>query len=474
MPSDNNNITGSVLIIDDDFDITNILRIQLRHQGHSVYTLNEPINFLNIIEEKEVDVVLLDIMMPEVSGFEVLKQIRTRFPYVQVVMITALKSANPAVNAMKLGAFDYITKPEAVDDYDHLKLVVRNAINIAFSAKELDLLRGKITSQYSFENIIGVSQSMRNIFDQVRKVADSNITVLIYGESGTGKELIARAIHYNSERKNGPFADLNCAAVPENLIESELFGHEKGAFTGAYTKKFGKFEQANGGTLFLDEIGDMPLMIQAKILRAIQERSFERVGGQQKIKVDVRIISATNKDLKSEVEVKNFRDDLYYRLNGFPLYLEPLRNRSDDIPLLIKHFITKFSAEMSKRVEEPSPEALIALKLYPWPGNIRELENVIQRAIVLVERNSSELKLENLPLEIQNLYYEKSRNKPKEILSNLKISSNKMLSFEEIEKRVIQEALMRAEGNVTLAAEQLKIGRATIYRKIDKYGIKIK
>ena len=465
-------VVGNILIIDDDFDTSNMLKIQLRQLGHSIYILNEPIEYLSLLEKKAIDTVLLDIMMPAVNGFEVLKQIKAHFPHTPVIMITALHSANPAVTAMKLGAFDYITKPEVTDDYNHLNLVVRNAISISQTAKELSQLKDNIAESYSFENIIGVSYEMNEIFKQVKQVADSNISVLISGESGTGKELIARAIHYNSRRRNGPFADLNCAAVPENLIESELFGHEKGSFTGAYTRKIGKFERANSGTLFLDEVGDMPAIIQAKILRAIQERSLERVGGQNKIKIDVRIISATNKDIKKEMGNNNFRDDLYYRLSGFPIFLQPLRKRIDDILPLVAYFTSKFCKEMNRSIKEPTAEAMLALKLYSWPGNIRELENVIQRAIVLSDKHSTKLQLESLPLEIQKYYLESNMRKPTEILSNIKISAKKILSFEEIEKRIIQEALLWSEGNVSLAAEQLKIGRATIYRKIDKYGLK--
>jgi DNA-binding NtrC family response regulator len=468
------NQLGNILIIDDDIDISNLIKIKLQRLGYTVSILNQPRNFISKIEETNTDTVLLDIMMPGTNGLEVLKKIRHHFPGLPVIMVTALQSANPAVIAMKLGAFDYFTKPETAEDFEHLSLVVRNAVSISNSVKELKKVKGILESKYSFENIIGISQAMKDVFKQITQVADSNINVVVTGESGTGKELIARAIHHHSQRKQGPFADINCAAVPENLIESELFGHEKGAFTGAYILKIGKFQQANGGTLFLDEIGEMPVSIQAKILRAIQERSFERVGGEKKIKVDVRIISATNKELKKEVERKTFREDLYYRISGFPIHLQPLRERTDDIPPLINYFIKKFSREMNKYVTDVNPDALTALKLYPWPGNIRELENVIQRAIVLADRSSTILYLDYLPLEIQNMIRSTSRFKQKELLSNISISSDKMLSFDEIERRVIQEALMRCDGNVSLAAEQLKIGRATIYRKIDKYGLKIK
>jgi len=468
------NQLGNILIIDDDIDISNLIKIKLQRLGYTVSILNQPRNFISKIEETNTDTVLLDIMMPGTNGLEVLKKIRHHFPGLPVIMVTALQSANPAVIAMKLGAFDYFTKPETSEDFEHLSLVVRNAVSISNSVKELKKVKGILESKYSFENIIGISQAMKDVFKQITQVADSNINVVVTGESGTGKELIARAIHHHSQRKQGPFADINCAAVPENLIESELFGHEKGAFTGAYILKIGKFQQANGGTLFLDEIGEMPVSIQAKILRAIQERSFERVGGEKKIKVDVRIISATNKELKKEVERKTFREDLYYRISGFPIHLQPLRERTDDIPPLINYFIKKFSKEMNKYVTDVNPDALTALKLYPWPGNIRELENVIQRAIVLADRSSTILYLDYLPLEIQNMIRSTSRFKQKELLSNISISSDKMLSFDEIERRVIQEALMRCDGNVSLAAEQLKIGRATIYRKIDKYGLKIK
>ncbi len=467
-------VIGAILIIDNDFDFAALTTNHLKKSGHSVYVLNEPVNYLSFIEDKGIDTVLLDVMIPAANGFDILRKIRHRYPSLPVIMITALQSAHPAVIAMKIGAFDYISKPDSKEDFEHLNLVVRNAVSIYQSTKELDRLRGVVEKKYSFSNIIGTSKAMRDVYYQIEKVAESNISVLIFGESGTGKELIARAIHHNSPRKNGPFADLNSAAVPYNLIESELFGHEKGSFTGAYTQKAGKFQQANGGTLFLDEIGEMPMPIQAKILRAIQERSFERVGGEKKIFVDVRIISATNKNLKEEVGKKNFREDLYYRISGFPIHLKPLRERIEDIPLLANHFISIFSKEMNKRIEELDPTALTALKLYSWPGNVRELENVIQRAIVLADKSNKKIHIDNLPLEIQNMVQSEIHNNTKEMLSSIRIGSNKMPSFEEIEKRVILEALTRCDGNVTLAAEQLKIGRATIYRKIEKYGIKAK
>jgi DNA-binding NtrC family response regulator len=464
---------GNILIIDDDVDISNLLRIHLEREGHSVSILNYPERFFPVIDEFDIDVVLLDIMMPGSSGFDVLKQIRQKYPELPVIMVTALQTASPAVTAMKMGAFDYVTKPTDVEHYNHVKLIVRNAVSISHSVKELKTLKKEISTPYlNFNNIIGNNDVIKDIFDQIKKVANSNISVLISGESGTGKELIARAVHFNSDRKNAPFADVNCAAMPENLIESELFGHEKGAFTGAHARKIGKFEQANTGTLFLDEIGDMPTPLQAKILRAIQEKSFERVGGNEKVKVDVRIISATNKDLKVEVVSGNFRSDLFYRLSGFPISLPPLRQRVDDIPSLVNHFIRKFALEMNKMVKEPAPETLSALKAYAWPGNIRELENVIQRAVVLTDRNSSRLEIDSLPLEIQSVVYHANEPIQKEVLSSISISSDKSLSFDEIEMKVIQDALTRAKGNVSLAAERLKIGRATMYRKIEKYGIK--
>ena len=467
-------VSGNVLIIDDDPDISNIIRINLERYDHNVFMLHRPVSYIEIIREKNIDTVLLDIMLPESSGFDVLKEIRRVYSQLPVIMITALQSIDPAVASMKLGAFDYISKPEGLSDFNHLNMIVRNAVAISQSIKELKSMREDISKKYSFDNIIGTSKDMKAIFEQVKKLSDSNINVLIYGESGTGKELIARAVHYNSNRSEEPFADLNCAAVPENLIESELFGHEKGAYTGAHSRKIGKFEQAHGGTLFLDEIGDMPLTTQAKILRVIQELSFERLGGREKIHVDVRVISATNKNLLDEVKMKTFREDLYYRLSAFPLHLPALRKRVEDIPALVAHFIKKFSKEMNKSLEVPSAEALIALKSYTWPGNIRELENVIQRAIVLADRYDKKLYHEYLPLEIQQKLDESTFPADQERLSSLTIHANKILTFEEIEKRVLIEALNHTNGNVTQAAEELQIGRATLYRKIEKYGLKHK
>jgi two-component system response regulator AtoC len=466
------NRSGKILIIDDDEAILKLLQFNLENLGHTVITANNGEKGLSLICNEEFDLVFLDIMMPGTNGIEILKNIRHQKPHLSVIMMTALKSISPAITAMKLGAFDYLTKPNDISDENRLSVVVRNAISVTHSAKEIESLRGQFLNDFRFENIIGDSPPMQHVFSQIEKVADSSATVLIQGENGTGKELVAKAIHFNSSRSQGPFVDFNCAAIPENLIESELFGHEKGSFTGALTRKIGKFEQSHNGTLFLDEVGDMPMSTQAKILRVLQERSFERVGGSEKIHVDVRIVAATNKNLEEAVKQEQFRQDLFYRLTVFPIKLPSLRERLKDIYALTIHFLKKYAQESGKELKKISPGTLAALKLYRWPGNVRELENVIQRAAILAPRGEKTLKIDYLPMEIAKVTVGEFTLDDNELVESKDTKPVRPLA--QVERDALQYALNVADGNVALAAEMLNIGRATMYRKVEKYQLQIK
>ncbi|MDZ7347050.1 MAG: sigma-54 dependent transcriptional regulator, partial [candidate division KSB1 bacterium] len=382
-----------ILIVDDDKNICKMIEASLRKERkYEVSTALSGEACLKLIKEDLPDLVLLDIQMPGIDGIETLKRIKEEEPRLPVIMMTAHGTIERAVNSMKLGAYDFLTKPFA---RERLLVTVQNALLNSSLQKEVSELRSELKNKYGFHNIIGQSGIMQDVFRAVEKVVNSNVTVLIQGESGTGKELIARAIHFHSKtRANKPFVAVNCSALPESLLESELFGHEKGSFTGASGRRIGKFEQADGGTIFLDEIGLMTPATQSKILRILQEREFERVGGNELIKVNVRVISATNKDLEEEMKAGNFREDLYYRISVFPIKLPPLRERKEDIPLLAAHFLKKFNEQEGKHIEGISPDALELLMAYNWPGNVRELENAMERAVVLA--NGDEITAKDL------------------------------------------------------------------------------
>ncbi|NUM74103.1 sigma-54-dependent Fis family transcriptional regulator, partial [candidate division KSB1 bacterium] len=376
---------------------------------------------------------------------------------IPVVMMSAHGTIEKAVKSMKLGAYDFIQKPFPSD---RLLVTVRNALTTSSLKQEIDSLRSELKDRFQFKNIIGQSGVMQEVFRALEKVVNSNVTVLIQGESGTGKELIARAIHYhNPQRSNKPFVAVNCSALPESLLESELFGHEKGAFTGATGKRIGKFEVASGGSIFLDEIGLMTPATQAKMLRILQEREFERVGGNELVKVDVRVISATNKDLEEAVRTNEFREDLFYRISVFPIKLPPLRDRREDIPLLAAHFIDKFARQESKEVEGIAPDALELLMAYNWPGNVRELENAIERAVVL--SSTREITPKDLPNTVRSIGEKRIYE-----------SDNTLSSWiEKLEEEALRNALLENGGNISQTAKKLGIGRATIYRKAKKYGL---
>jgi len=413
------------------------------------------------IQENSPDIILLDIILPDLDGIKVLEKIKREYPSIIVIMITATKTVKTAVEAMKLGAYDYITKPF---DVDELRLIINRALSNQALEKEVKYLRQEIDKSFGLPNIIGKSKSMQEIFKIVRQIADSKSTVLIMGESGTGKELISRAIHYNSNRKNYPFITINCAAIPDTLIESELFGHERGAFTNAIEKKLGRFEIANQGTLFLDEIAELSLATQAKILRFLEEKSFYRVGGSKNIKVDVRLICATNKDLKQMIKNGSFREDLFYRINVVPIFIPPLRERKEDIPLLVDHFIKKFNKENNKNIKGISQEALEVMMNYEWPGNVRELENLIERIIALTSREI--IQADELPFSPND---SSKINELRESILSGKVSFLK--AEEEFERTIILDALRRTNFIQSRAAELLGVSRRILKYKMDKLGI---
>ena len=367
-----------ILVVDDEKSLREVLSIMLKRAGYTVTEASDGDEAIGHVNKEIYDLVITDLRMPKADGMDVLRAVKSSSPDTVVLVITAFATSDSAVEAMKQGAYDYLTKPFQVDE---VQLIIRNALEKRRLSTENMLLKREMASQSSFAKIVGQSEAMQKVFDVVKKVADARSNILICGESGTGKELVARAIHYNSARSAMPFVAVNCSAVPETLLESELFGHVKGSFTGAISNKAGLFEVANGGTIFLDEIGDTTPTIQVKLLRVIQEREFRRVGGNQDIKVDVRVIAATNRDLEKAVAEGTFREDLYYRLDVIPIRLPPLRLRTGDIPLLVTHFLEKFSQEGSKPVPTLSPEAMHVLLEHEWRGNVRELENLIERVV---------------------------------------------------------------------------------------------
>ncbi len=452
----------SVLIVDDELGTRESLRMILKND-YEVFLAKDAEQAFYQIKEHSPDIILLDIILPDLDGLKVLEKVKQRDPDSVVVMITATKTVKTAVEAMKLGAFDYVTKPF---DIDELRLIISRSLSTQALKKEVNYLREEIESirSSSFRNIIGESKVMNDILKVVKQIADSRATVLVIGESGTGKELISRAIHYHSNRREHPFVTINCAAIPETLIESELFGHEKGAFTNAIEKKLGRFELAHQGTLFLDEIGELSLSTQAKILRFLEEKEFNRVGGSKTIKVDVRLIAATNKDLNHHIRKGLFRNDLYYRINVVPIVLPPLRERKEDILLLLNHFIRKFNAESKKNVRGMSEEALEIMMHYEWPGNVRELENLVERVVALTCNDY--IRPEELPISLINI--NKVHNLKDSILSG-KVSL--LTAEEEFEREVILDALKRTNYVQSRAAEIIGISRRIFKYKMSKLGI---
>lgn len=450
-----------IFIVDDEQAISKLLtywvKDRWKYNAETFSSGEDVIKNLN----KKPDLVLLDIMLPGVNGIETLKKIKQFDENLPVIMLSAQGSIEVAVDSLRYGAYDYFTKPI---DQQKLELSIKNAIKNYDLTKELQNLRENVKQEYSFDNIISADGRMQDVFKLVSKVLNNDITVLIYGESGTGKELIARAIHYNGIRKDKPFVVVNCASIPRELLESELFGHEKGSFTGAHQKKLGKFEIAKGGTIFLDEVGELEMLLQAKLLRVIQQKEFERVGGTELIKTDVRIISATNRDLKLAVENKEFREDLFYRLNSFPIFVPPLRSRRGDILILAEHFVKKFSEKLSKEIKGFSKRALKIIYEYNWPGNVREVENTIERCIIITE--SDIIDVDDLPSHLRT-----AENTASVEINNPLFSDDTIVPFEKLKEEAIRHALKVTSGNIVEAAKKLKLGRATIYRLMDKYHI---
>ena len=472
-----------ILVADDEESMRWVLSKALKRKGFSVDLAKDGDEALRMIQTSHYDMAILDIKMPGLSGLDLLDQIRELKNELLVVIMTAEASMKNAVEAMKRGAYDYITKPF---DLDVIDAIIEKIDKAREMTSQVSLLKEELKDRYPLEKtIIGNSPAMRDIYKTIGKVAPSDITVLIQGESGTGKELIARAIHFNSKRLGKPFIAINCAAIPKELLESELFGFEKGAFTGAVERKLGKFEQANGGTIFLDEIGDMPLDLQAKILRVLQEKEVTRTGGNQSITVDTRIVAATNQDLEVRVREKAFREDLYYRLNVVPINLVSLRERKEDIPLLVEYFLKKACSEMELPTKQCAPDTLALLSAYSWPGNVRELENTIKRAVILSSDplltvdDFSGLKTHttspsrNEELSLEALVEMKLRSS----LDNLeKMESGDLygLILEQMERPLIRFVLEKTRGNQVKAAEILGINRNTLRKKIQELEIEIR
>ena len=448
-----------VLVVDDERSMRELLAIMLRQAGHDVTVADGGEAAIKALKSDTFDLVITDLRMREVDGLAVLRAAKEQSPQTVVLVITAFASTETAVEAMKLGAYDYLTKPFKVDE---IKLTIANALERKRLQDENQALKRQLRQERGFENFLGKSPQMLDIFETIRKAADSVSTVLITGESGTGKELVARAIHEESPRRNGPFVSINCGAVPETLMESELFGHVKGAFTGAVANTVGLFSAAAGGTLFLDEVTEVPSSVQVKLLRAIQEREIRRVGDTRDIKVDVRLIAASNRDVAKAVADGVLREDLFYRLNVIPIHLPPLRERREDIPLLVAHFVRRLSAELGRPVRSVTPEALAILETYRWPGNVRELENVIERALVL--GSGDRLDAPGLPPDLR---------RPRDVQDVAVEIPEDGLDLEatlsQIEHRYIQTALARTGGVQTRAAELLRVSLRQIRYKLQKY-----
>ena len=457
-----------ILVVDNEKSMREMLTIALEKEGYEVETARNGEVAVEMVEKDTFDVVITDINMPRSNGIDVLDAVNRVRPETPVIMMTGYASPETAVETMKKGAYDYITKPFNMEDF---KLIIRNASEKKQLTQENTYLKYALKDKYQFGNIIGKNEGMRKVFEYIEKVSHSNATVLVGGESGTGKELVAKALHYNSPRKNYPFISINCGAMPENLLESELFGHEKGAFTSADSTKIGLMEVANKGTFFLDEVYDAPLTIQVKLLRVLQEREITRVGGTKPIKVDLRIIAATNRDLAEGVKEKIFREDLYYRLKVIAIELPPLRKRKEDISLLVQHFINKFNEQHDKghKIQGIQPDALKCLENYEWPGNIRELENTIERAVVL-ETNDL-IGISSLPEEIFQAPSPADNLIPS-IDGDNSVDLEKTL--DDIEKSMLLGALSKSDGTINKAAKLLNLSFRSMRYRVKKHNINAK
>ena len=443
----------TILLVDDEVRLADVTAVALEDLGYRVRVVDNAAAALAILEDEPVDLLLTDLRMPGMSGHELMLAAHRLRPQLPVVVMTAYSSVKDAVQVIKEGAFDYVGKPFEIDDLDK---TLRHALRLSDALASNERLRAELEGRYRFEQLVGASPSFRRVIESVAEVCESRANVLLTGESGTGKEMVARAIHYNSPRKDGPFVALNCAAIPEGLLESELFGHVKGAFTGALAGRDGRFAQADGGTLFLDEIGDMPLPVQVKILRVVQERAFEPVGSGQTRQVDVRLVAATNKDLQEAVRQGAFRDDLYYRLNVFPIHLPALRDRAEDIPALANHFLQTLGAGMGKKLDGFTAAALKAMTDYAWPGNIRELQNCIERGLILAKERLVDV--QDLP---RYLFVSQPQG-----TDGPRFPLDLDEELARIERETIVAALNRCDGVQVSAAQILGISSVTLWRRL--------
>ncbi|TMB63080.1 MAG: sigma-54-dependent Fis family transcriptional regulator [Chloroflexi bacterium] len=453
----------TILVADDDASIRSLLKQLLTDQGYAVLEAATGSEVVEQVKDSGPDLVIMDLRMPELDGIEALQKVKTASPRTAVLIMTAFGTSNAAIKAMELGAFEYITKPF---ELDKISYTVKRAFQYQDLTQEVEVLRDEISSLVQTERIVGNSAAMQEVYKTIGKVAKADATVLITGESGTGKELVAEALHYNSTRRSGPLVKVSCAALPETLLEAELFGHEKGSFTGAMATRKGRFELADKGTIFLDEIGEMSLATQTKLLRVLQERKIERVGSSIPIKVDIRVIVATNKDLGKQVEANRFRDDLFYRLNVINIHMPPLRERKEDVPALVEHFLAKHRYSASAQPATISEEALRRLNEYNWPGNVRELENVIERAVVL--SRGQVITSRELPFGEHDAEHDGEGEGGDEISAEKSFFKKSVAQFE---KDLIMKALRDAGGNRSKAAEMLGIYRRLLYAKIKEYAL---
>ncbi|WP_342359523.1 sigma-54 dependent transcriptional regulator [Terrarubrum flagellatum] len=449
-----------VLIVDDELRLAEVLALALEARDIEAFAVNSVVAAEDFVRANAVDVVLTDLRMPELGGRELLHRLRVNRPDLPIIIMTAYASVRDAVDLVKDGAFDYVSKPFEVDD---VVATINRALRLGETLDENRRLRREIEQKFHFDNLIGDSPAFQQVLRQITEVCSSRATVLIQGESGTGKELVARAIHYNSPRRAKPFIPVNCAAIPENLLESELFGHARGAFTGAVAARSGRFAAADGGTIFLDEVGDMPLSIQPKVLRALQEQTFEAVGSDRATRVDARIIVATHKDLRRMVDDRSFREDLYYRLNVFAMTLPALRERIEDVPAIAMHFLRQFADEMGKKVVSFSPAAETAMRAYSWPGNIRELQNSVERAVIVARGTAVDLP--DLPRYVLESASSAS--------AGSRLPDDLDAELAKAERNYIIEALKESQGVQVKAAARLGITERSLWHRLKKHGIRI-